>query len=139
MTAGKAMKAITLTGLLLCMMQNVVTAQIVTAVDAEEFYKEYYPMAVNQEVILIDGRSEQMFLEGHLANAIVIDANDEQLAEKLKVYADEPLLLVYCTTNKRTGKIIQTLSEFYKGEIIYMSDGITAWKKHGFPLVASND
>lgn len=135
MTAGKAIKAITLTGLFLCMMQIVVTAQTVKAVDAVEFYKEYYPMAVNLEAPLIDGRSQQMFSEGHLKNAILIDANDEKLKEKLKEYAEEPLLLVYCTTNKRTGKIIQTLSEFYKGEIIYVSDGITAWKKHGYPLV----
>ena len=103
-------------------------------VSSSEFYNNYRHLLEEGGALVIDGRTREMFEDGHLQHAINIDADDEDLLELLKQHADEPLIVVYCTTNRRTGKIVNTLSAFYEGEVIYIDDGIRGWQRNGFPL-----
>jgi len=103
-------------------------------VNSIEFYNEYRHLLKEGGALVIDGRTSGMFESGHLQHAINIDADDEDLLGLLKQHADEPIIVVYCTTNRRTGKIVNTLSAFYEGEVIYIDDGIRGWQRNGFPL-----
>ena len=106
----------------------------VTGVTSNAFYDQYSHLLEDDAAMVIDGRTAEMFSRGHLPGAVNIDADGENLKEKLKAHANEPLIVVYCTTVRRTGKIIDTLKEFYQGEIIYISDGIQGWTRNGLPL-----
>ncbi len=106
----------------------------ITRVSSKEFYDQYRHLLEDGAALVIDGRTAEMFSRGHLTGAINIDADREGLKEKLKAHADEPLIVVYCTTSRRSGKITETLEEFYQGQIIFISDGIQGWTRNGLPL-----
>ncbi len=106
----------------------------VTGMDSMEFYANHLHLLEEGNALVIDGRTREMYEGGHLQHAINIDADDENLYDLLSQHADEPLIVVYCTTNRRTGKIVETLSMFYQGEVIYIDDGIRGWQQNGLPL-----
>lgn len=107
--------------------------QSVTGVTAIEFFEHYLHMLHDEQTLVIDGRTDEMFAGGHLENSINIDADMENLEDELKKHIKVPRIVVYCTTNRRTYDIIYVLEKIYKGEIIYISDGITGWRTNGFP------
>ncbi len=113
---------------------GMVNSQQVTAVSSQEFYEKYRHLLDDGEALIIDGRTERMYSAGHLKNAINIDADDPRLIPLLEKHLDEPLIVVYCTTVRRTHKIVNTLRDMYDGEIIYISDGLRGWQLNGFPL-----
>ncbi len=108
------------------------TIQKLSAEEAPIFLTE----TNTDSLLIIDGRSDEMYRSGHLKNAINIDAYKESLQEELSGITDYGHLFIYCTKSTRSDSIISTLSRLgYKGEIIQMSDGITAWKAHDFELI----
>ncbi|MDG5800287.1 rhodanese-like domain-containing protein [Marinilabiliaceae bacterium ANBcel2] len=100
------------------------------SVTSKEFYENYKHLLNNNDVAIIDGRTAKMYSEKHIKNAINIDADGENLLELLKEQADSPIIVVYCTTIRRTTKIVNTLKPIYNGELIYISDGIRGWLKN---------
>ncbi len=119
---------------LLCLSCKVGFGQQINAVNSEEFFKEYKHLLEDGETVIIDGRTRQMFSGGHLKNAINIDADDPSLVSLLQEHLEKPRIVVYCTTLRRTTKIVNTLRGMYEGEIIYISDGISEWQRNGFPV-----
>ncbi|MDA3910141.1 MAG: rhodanese-like domain-containing protein [Bacteroidales bacterium] len=85
---------------------------------------------------LIDGRTEAMYNEGHIANAVNINAFFTDVNDKLKPYLSRKQLVVYCTNQNRSLKLIDALESLnYAGEVIFITDGITGWKTSGYGLV----
>ncbi len=120
--------------MLLLSAHGMVFGQQVTPVSSQTFYDNYRHLLDDGETLIIDGRTQRMFSGGHLNNAINIDADDPRLIPLLQQHLDEPLIVVYCTTMRRTNKIVNTLRGMYDGEIIYISDGLSGWRLHGFPV-----
>lgn len=86
-------------------------------------------------LLIIDGRSDEMYRSGHLQNAINIDAYKENLEIQLTTVVNSEHLFIYCTKSTRSDSIINTLSRMgYKGEIIQISDGISGWKDNDFEV-----
>jgi rhodanese-related sulfurtransferase len=115
-------------------MQESIYGQKVTAVPSHQFFFNYQHLLDDEETLVIDGRTRKMFTVGHLKNAINIDADDPDLIQLLRQQLEEPLIVVYCTTVRRTTDIVNTLRGMYDGEIIYISDGIRGWLRNGFPV-----
>ncbi len=107
--------------------------QSVKGVTAQEFFEKHIDLLYDEETLIIDGRTDEMFSGGYIENAINIDADMENLEDELKKHIDVPRIVVYCTTNRRTYDIVNVLEKIYKGEIIYISDGINGWRANGFP------
>ncbi len=107
--------------------------QSTKGVTATEFNELYMHLLQDEETLIIDGRTDEMFADGHIENAINTDADMENLEEELKKHIGVPRIVVYCTTNRRTYDILDVLERIYEGEIIYISDGITGWRANGFP------
>lgn len=85
---------------------------------------------------IIDGRDSVMFYSGHIKNAVYIDAFQANLNKSLEKYLTEDTLIVYCTNNRRSLTIIEHLITLnYQGLIIYMQDGLNAWKENEFDIV----
>jgi rhodanese-related sulfurtransferase len=105
---------------------------VVTSV---EFYENYYHLLSDSNVVVIDGRTPEMFASGHILNAIQIDADVENVDVLLKAAAIKPTVVVICTTNRRTGDIIKYLDTFYMGQIIAINDGMRGWKENGLPII----
>ncbi len=109
-------------------------SQQIIAVSSQEFFNEYRHLLDDGEALIIDGRTQRMYSGGHLNNAINIDADDPRLIPLLQQHLDEPLIVVYCTTMRRTNKIVNTLRGMYEGEIIYIRDGLRGWIQNGYPV-----
>lgn len=85
--------------------------------------------------VIIDGRDSAKFLSGHIKNAICIDAFDDNAKNLLSKHLDKENIVVYCTMNGRSEKIIEILqSIWYQGVIINITDGISGWKENDFPV-----
>ena len=110
------------------------SGQQLIGVSSLEFFEHHRHLLENDGALIIDGRTAEMFASGHLKKAINIDADDLNLIELLQEHSHEPLIVVYCTTDRRTGDIVEALMEFYKGDIIYISDGIRGWQQNGLPV-----
>ncbi len=86
--------------------------------------------------VIIDGRSEEMFLKKHIAGAIYIDAFQKDVSEKLTPFLEKREIIVYCTSNKRAGILVQKLEELkYGGKIIFITDGIKGWIAAGYKTI----
>lgn len=92
-----------------------------------------------KKAIIIDGRNSVMFQSGHIKNAININAFSSNAENLISQYLDKKSIIIYCTMNNRSRKLIEILKKLeYKGEIIDMTDGITGWKANNFPVISSN-
>lgn len=115
------------------------SGQNVQGLLSADFYEKHALLLDDPNVVIIDGRTPQMYASGHLKNAICIDADDENLKTLLKEnVAGTPVVVVYCTTVRRTAQIVQCLESFYEGDIIYIQDGIRGWKTHELPCIVSD-
>jgi rhodanese-related sulfurtransferase len=110
-------------------------AQVITEVSSLEFYENHMPLLEKETTVLIDGRSKEMFEEGHIAGAVFIDAFQDGFLPELSAYAGKSVIVVYCTTRRRTTVLIDALKTFYTGHVIWISDGITGWKQNNLPVV----
>ncbi len=115
--------------------QNNACGQQITAVNSQEFFDNYLHLLEDGNALIIDGRTQRMFSGGHLKNAINIDADDPDLLTLLQQHLNEPQIVVYCTTVRRTIKIVSTLIDIYDGNIIFISDGIRGWLQNGYPHI----
>ena len=103
----------------------------ITSADAKPILeKSHY-----DNLVIIDGRSSNMFSKGYIKDAINIDAFNEQAPKLLAQHIQKDSILVYCTNCNRTNKINELLKESgYKGTIINMTDGITGWKNNNYEI-----
>lgn len=87
------------------------------------------------DMIIIDGRDSLMHASGHIRGSFFLDAYSDDHHKLLENYTGYPNIFIYCTTHRRSDKLIAELLEMgYNGRIVYMRDGIRGWKKNGFPL-----
>lgn len=97
-------------------------AGVYTKITAEEAYE----MMQNQEVIIIDVRTEAEYKEGFISNAILIpndeitDTPPEQLPDK------DAVILVYCRSGNRSAKAANKLIQMGYTKI-YDFGGINRW------------
>lgn len=103
--------------------------------------KDAFELVINRDTvntIIIDGRSDEMYATKHIEGAVQIDAFGQQVHAKLKNYLDVKKIIVYCTNHKRAELIIEKLKELkYRGEIIFIIDGINGWISSGYKIVSN--
>ena len=121
--------------LMLGTVSGIAQAQVITEVSSLEFYENHMHLLEEKTTVLIDGRSKELFEEGHIAGAVYIDAFQNGFLPELSSYAGKSVIVVYCTTKRRTSVLIDALKTFYTGHVICICDGITGWKQNNLPVV----
>ena len=111
-------------GIVLLFFTGSLSSQKITGLTSQQFYEQYGDQLNDGDLLIIDGRSERMFALGRIGNAVNIDADSEDLEKQMQQYLDRPLIVVYCTTIRRTIDIVNKLKGVYDGEIIGITDGI---------------
>lgn len=120
----------------LCFASVMMHAQTVDSLSAKEIYSLYFSSGSPSNIPIIDGRDSSMFMSGHIKYAFYCDAYSKTAHECVVPLLLADTVIVYCTTHRRSLTIIEILGQkySYNGHIIFMSDGIQAWKSHSFPL-----
>ena len=93
----------------------------------------------DNNVVLLDVRTESEFKNGHIQNALNIDIKQSGFVEKAKaVLPADKTIAVYCRSGKRSAlAAVQLASEGYK--VVNLEGGILAWKEAGKPVVTDTD
>ena len=93
----------------------------------------------DNNVVLLDVRTEKEFNEGHLQNALNIDIKQDDFVEKAKAtLPTEKTVAVYCRSGVRSALAANKLSaEGYK--VVNLEGGILAWKKAEKPVVTDTE
>jgi len=103
----------------------------VTSIEANSLMKNYN----NNAIVIIDGRDSVMYNSGHIKGAINIDAFKDNAPILLSNLKMNETIIVYCTLNKRSEKIIEILQSIdYNGTIINITDGINGWVENGYKI-----
>lgn len=92
----------------------------------------------HQMLTILDVRSEQEFLEGHIQGAINIPY-DQLLQNKARIakYKAQELV-VYCRSGRRADIAYQTLQNLGFTKLIDLRGHLNLWQKLNFPLVTQD-
>jgi thioredoxin len=100
---------------------------------------EAFNTAINQgsNIQLVDVRTSEEFLSGHIKNAKNIDVNGPNFeAEVASLYKDIPVY-VYCHSGSRSADAANQLSKMGFKQVFNLNGGIMAWKNNNMPIVES--
>lgn len=106
------------------------------SVDTDEFKK----IIAQENVQLVDVRTEQEFIEGHIANAMNIDVKQDNFMEQAKeVLNPEKVVAVYCRSGRRSADAASRLVK--EGfQVVDLKGGIIAWtNKYGDTELEKSD
>jgi rhodanese-related sulfurtransferase len=78
-------------------------------------------------VQLVDVRTPQEFVNGHLENAKNVNFNDPEFKQKIALLDKSKPIAVYCGVGGRSGKASKILVELGFKDISDLAGGITAW------------
>ncbi|MDT8415600.1 MAG: rhodanese-like domain-containing protein [Flavobacteriaceae bacterium] len=79
---------------------------------------------------LIDVRTPNEFLQGHISKAKNINFFDANFAEQLAKFSKDQTVFVYCQSGMRSKKAARLMADLGFKEIFELSGGYLAWKRN---------
>jgi len=79
-------------------------------------------------VQVLDVRTEAEYKEGHLPNAILIDVNSPEFAEKIEQLDENKTYLIYCRSGKRSEKALKLMHQAGLPNTYHLKGGYLNWK-----------
>ena len=97
--------------------------------DVQEFEK----ITAEKSVVILDVRTPQEFLGGHIKNAVNIDVKADSFKdEALRQLSDKnQMIAVYCRSGRRSVTAANILSEEGYKNIVNLKGGILVWQLSG--------
>ena len=90
-------------------------------------------MIDNNEVFLLDVRTQEEFDEGYIEGAILIP--DYELASRLSEVPEDEKILVYCRSGRRSVTASNILVDAGYTDVYNMLGGINDWNDAEYPVV----
>jgi len=119
----------------LCSCSNQSTSQSIQNVDAALF-----EINSNKEnSIIIDVRTKEEFVSGHISDATNIDYYSSDFKEKLDLVNKDVPILVYCRSGGRSSRAANIMQSLGFTEVYNLSGGIGAWKDSGFDVIKTRE
>ncbi len=87
-----------------------------------------------EELVVLDVRADHEFADGHLDGAIMIDALQDDFADKLGELDPGVPYLLYCRSGARSGKAAAMMSELGFTDVADIDGGFLAWSDAGLPF-----
>lgn len=88
----------------------------------------------NLDLVLLDVRTPAEFAAGHLEGALNIDFRAAGFSDRIAALDRSRTYLVYCRTGNRSGRALPLFDRLGFEAVVHMSNGITAWQRHGLPV-----
>jgi rhodanese-related sulfurtransferase len=88
--------------------------------------------------VVLDVRTSAEFAAGHLANAVNIDVNMGDFAQKIGALDKNSTYAVYCHSGRRSGIALQQLESAGFTHVADLSGGVSAWTAGGRLLVTGS-
>ena len=87
-----------------------------------------------ENVILLDVRTPDEYLESHLKGAVQIDYREDDFAEQVSELDTTKTVYVYCRSGSRSAGAQELMLKQNFRNVINLKGGILAWKKAGLPI-----
>ena len=85
-------------------------------------------IADNEDIVLIDVRTPEEFMQGHLDGAKPINFYDANFQEEVKKLDTAKKYVVYCRSGGRSAKSVNAMKKLGFTEVYNMSGGVLAWQ-----------
>jgi len=89
----------------------------------------------NPNFVLIDVRTPEEFMSGHIEGAVNINYHDNDFIENLDKLDKNKTYLIYCRTGRRSGDTLNVMKRLKFKEVYRILGDIVRWKAEGLPLV----
>jgi rhodanese-related sulfurtransferase len=89
----------------------------------------------NPDFVLIDVRTPEEFMSGHIEGAVNINYHDNDFVENLDKLDKSKAYLIYCRTGRRSGDTLNVMRRLKFKEVYRILGDIVRWKAEGLPLV----
>ncbi len=89
--------------------------------------------------IIIDVRTKEEFMFGHISDATNIDYYGSDFKEKLDLVNKEVPILVYCRSGGRSSRAANIMQSLGFTEVYNLTGGIVSWKDSGFDVIKTSD
>ena len=90
---------------------------------------------VDGDAVILDVRSPQEFAAGHLPEAINIDVESADFADRVAGLDESAEMLVYCQTGNRSGVATDEMADLGFTDMSDLQGGIEAWAAAGEEVV----
>ena len=90
---------------------------------------------VDGDAVILDVRSPQEFAAGHLPEAINIDVESADFADRVAGLDESAEMLVYCQTGNRSGVATNEMADLGFTDMSDLQGGIEAWAAAGEEVV----
>lgn len=87
----------------------------------------------NQNFVIIDVRTSQEYVQGHIENATNLNSSSANFKEELNRLDKNKIYLIYCGTGHRSSKALSAMKELGFREVYNLSGGIGQWGIEGLP------
>ncbi len=87
------------------------------------------------DVIVLDVRTSEEFVAGHLEGAVMIDFYSPDFADQLAELDPTESYLLYCRSGNRSGQTTEIMSDLGFADVAEVEGGISAWSAAGLPVV----
>jgi thioredoxin 1 len=90
------------------------------------------------DIQLIDVRTSQEFIGGHIEGALNIDYNNPSFKSEISKLDKEKPVLVYCLSGGRSGASVGVFEELGFKNITELDGGMMSWRSAGLPEVSGS-
>lgn len=85
--------------------------------------------------VVLDVRTPAEFAAGHLSDAVNIDVESGDFAQRIAELDKEATYAVYCRSGSRSGVAVDAMVEAGFTDVQHLAGGIVAWQGAGQPVV----
>jgi len=89
----------------------------------------------NPNFTLIDIRTPEEYLSGHIEGAVNINYHDEEFVENLDKLDKNKTYLIYCRTGRRTADTFNVMKKLKFKKVYRIQGEIVRWKAEGLPII----
>lgn len=107
---------------------NMVYAEDISPIEANK------KISTDKDIIMLDVRSPQEYLEGHIIGAINIDFRSDNFKAEADKLDKSKKYLIYCRTGIRSANAIKTLNKIGVNNTDNIKGGIKDWIDKGLPI-----
>jgi rhodanese-related sulfurtransferase len=97
---------------------------------------EFKAIVDAQECIIVDVRTPDEFMAGHIVGAASIDIYSEEFEHRFRFMDTAQCMALYCKGGSRSDQALHILeTELGFTNLVHLQGGINAWENEGYELV----
>jgi rhodanese-related sulfurtransferase len=98
-------------------------------IPAKEIAVSKLQKKIGRNIQLVDVRTAKEFKEGHIGNAINIEYDAPDFAQRIQQLNKNKRVYLYCRTGKRSAKAAQKMDSLGFRKLYVLPTGIAGWNK----------